>query len=430
LTSDSVFRNNHHHDYPRVLGSEKTVNDPAARISTLAEIEADAQGGLPAKIHLLRAGVFNTSKYGKLDITADDLKEMVANFDAGHGRPGPDGAKGGLPVNFAHDKGGRAAAWINKVELDANNNLWGHVDWTGAGKAEVEAGNWKYISSEFTPRCMGGFWSAAENAVNKVRNVLTGAATTNIPMFNGNHGITASTESNDSDVEQTIYISASQEEQTKERKMTLDEVRILDASSLTKEHKQVLANALVEDQLSADEKKKFFGIEASAETPKTVEASAVTGSEGLVSVEASEIKALKDKVAAAESEKTDLEKRVEASETAIKKFEQKDIRSKVEAHAAEGRIVASQVDKWIEIIADNSSMEDVLANLPKNEVVASAAKGKDEKGEGGADAKTILETKAAEIEASEKVDYGTAMSQARKANPELAAAYDKSVTGE
>jgi predicted regulator of Ras-like GTPase activity (Roadblock/LC7/MglB family) len=401
-------------------------------ISTLTTVEADSEEKLPTRVHLLRVGKFKTTKYPRpIDITAQDMQEYVSNFKAGHGRAGAEGAKLGLPINYKHDKGANAAAWYNDMEFDGKD-LWGtKLEWTGSGKRAILDKEYRCISSEFTPRCMGGTWSPPENSDIKVTNVFTGAALTNIPLFSGNHAISASTESNDSDVEQTIYISASQEEQTKERKMTLDEVRILDASSLTKEHKQVLANALVENELSTDEKKKFFGIEASAETPQTVEASAVTGSEGLVSVEASEIKALNDKVAAAESAKSDLEKRVEASETAINSFKSKEVEASVKTHVERGAIVASQADKWTEIILADASMEKVLADLPSNEIIASSAKGKDPEGEGGADAATILEAKVAEIQASnEGMEYGTALSQARKANPELAAAYDKSVTGE
>lgn len=407
-------------------------------ISTLSSVDADAEHKLPNRIHLLRAGTFNTSKYGKLDISANDLKEMVNNFKAGHGRPGPEGAKGGLPVNFAHEKGGKAAAWINDIELDANNNLWGKVDWTGAGETEVKAGNWRYISSEFTPRCMGGTWSPAENSSQKIRNVLTGAATTNIPMFNGNNGIMASAESNGSDVEQTIYISASQEE--KETKMpTLDEVRIKDATSLTKEEKQVIANALVNDELDAAEKKKFapaFGIKASSEI-ETIEASAVTGNEGLVSIEASEVKTLRDraetaekKVEAAESAKSDLEKKVEAHSEQLATFRRNEVMASVQEQAERGAIVASEVDKWAGLIVDDEKMLDVLKAIPSNPTVAASNIGEDEKGQGGTDATTILDTKAKEIMAStEGMNYADALVQARRDNPELAKQDNAAVNG-
>ena len=401
------------------------------RIATLEPIEADAEKRLPERIHLLRTGVFNTSKYGRLEITADDLKEMVTNFEAGHGRPGPAGKKGGLPVNFAHDKAGKAAAWINKVEADAEGNLWGIVEWTGAGKSEVEAGNWRYISSEFVPRCLGGFWTAAENATEKIRNVITGAATTNIPMFNGNHGIMASSEPDGlQDDTQVIYINASDED--KEQKMpTLDEVRVKDAATLTDEDKKVLADN--KDQLSADEKAKFGLVEASADAPKAVDASSVEGTEGLVLVEASQIKTLREhaeeaqaKVEAAEAAKTELEKQVEAHNEQLKTIREKEVQASVKEHVARGAIVADQAENWEKLILADASMEETLKAIPSNKIVEADSIGDGDKGDGAIDASTIIDTKAKEIMASDStVDYGTAILRVRESEPELAAKADR-----
>lgn len=394
-------------------------------IATLISVEADASNKLPERIHLLRTGVFETTKYGRLEITADDIREFVANYEAGIGRPGQDGS-GYLPVNFGHDKGGKAAAWITKLTAEDRGNgivdLYGTVEWTGSGKEAVVNKDYGFISSEFTPRCMGGFWSAAEDATRKVRNVFTGAALTNIPMFNGNKGITASSESTDSkDEKQVIYINASDED--KEHKMpTLDEVRVKDANSLEKEDKQVLANALVESQLSADEKKKFapaFGLEASADAPQAVEASAVEGTEGLVAVEASEIKALKDrataaeaKVEAAEAAKTDLEKRVEATEAEIKKSRRKEIEASVAEHVKRGAIVADQKDNWADRIEADASMEEMLKALPSNKVVEASNLGQDDKGEGAVSASDKVDAKAKELmQADTNLQYGDAVSQ-------------------
>lgn len=412
-------------------------------IATLISVEADSAGKLPERIHLLRTGTFETGKYGKLEITADDMQEFVSNFNMGYGRPGPEGQKGGLPVNIRHDKGGVAACWVHAMSFDGKN-LWGEqLEWTGAGKAEVEAGNYKYFSSEFTPRCLGGFWSPAENALQKVRNVFTGAALTNIPMFNGNHGVMASSEPTGSeDEKQVIYINASDEEQ--ERKMpTLDEVRVKDAANLSKEDKQVLADALVADanSLSADEKKKFFGIEASAETPKAVEASAVEGTEGLVSVEASEIKALADrvkdaeaKVEAANAEKTDLEKKVEAHAEILKKNQRKEIEASVKKHVARGAIVADQATKWADRIEADETMLEDLEKLPANKVVEAANIGAEDQGDGAVSATQQIQVKAQKlVEASqaknESLSIGDAFSQVMKAEPELAKQYEKESKG-
>lgn len=418
-------------------------------IATLISVEADTSGKLPDRIHLLRTGSFETDKYGLLEITADDMREFVANFNAGFGRPGANGT-GYLPVNFGHDKGGPAAGWITELEAEMRQDgsgvmdLWGKTDWSNAGKEAVSGKEYGYISSEFTPRCMGGFWTAAEDVTRQISNVFTGAALTNIPMFNGNHGIMASSELTGSgDEKQVIYINASDED--KEHEMpTLDEVRVKDVTSLTKEDKQVLASALVEDQLSADEKAKFapaFGIEASAEKPQSVEASAVKGDEGLVAVEASAVKALvdenadlKSKVEASQAEKTDLEKKVEAHEEQLKASRRKDIEADVKNHVARGAIVADQAKKWADRIEADASLAEDLAALPSNKVVEADNLGADDKGDGGVTAAAQIEAKAKEmVEASQEkgdtLDIGTAMSRVIKENPELGEQYQKEVSG-
>ena len=44
--------------------------------STVSVIEADSTGALPQKIQLLRAGNFNTEKYGEVPISASDIQEI------------------------------------------------------------------------------------------------------------------------------------------------------------------------------------------------------------------------------------------------------------------------------------------------------------------------------------------------------------------
>lgn len=393
----------------------------SAAIQTVTSIEADASSKLPDRIHLLRAGTFNTQKYGRIEITADDLREFAGNFKAGRGRPGPEGNKGGLPVNIGHNKGGVAAAWINDLEVEGNDLYGTKLDWTGAGKAEVESKNYKYISSEFTPRCMGGLWASAEDSTKRFRNVFTGAALTNIPMFNGNQGIMASDEVISEDGKETIYINATEEEQN----MTLDGLRVKENKDLTAdERKFVEAHAT---ELSDVEKKKF-NIEANAEeenkVPVSIEAAAT--SEGVVSVEASEVKKvldenteLKKQVEAANTDKSELEKTVEAHAEQLKASRRKEIEASVDKHIARGAIVADQKDTWVEKIEADASMETLLEQVAGNKVVEADAMGK-ETGSGSVEATSELDKLATELSEKKGITYSQATVDVLASNVELA----------
>lgn len=326
-----------------------TKQKPLNRIATLISIEADATTQeLPTRLHLLRVGKFDTEKYGVLDITAADCTEMVVHFDNGIGRPGAGSL--GVPVNLRHDKGGVAAAWINGLEFDGKD-LWGtKIDWTGTGKKVLADGDYKCLSSEFTPRCLGGEWVNPENTSQKARNVFTGAGLTNIPMFTGNRPVMASATSDDADSDkQVIYINA----KAKEQSMNLDALRVKASADLTAEERTFVEAHAAE--LSADEKTKFdIKVEATSttatgQTVKTVDASTVTGNEGLVAVEASQLKALNDQVGALTQESKD-RKHAEASAT-------------VDAAITEGKIKADQKDAWIGRIEADASMATVLTDM-------------------------------------------------------------------
>jgi hypothetical protein len=340
-------------------GEKQTIN---AVIATFSPILADATEAMPSRIHLLRVGSFPTKKYGKLDISASDCEEMVDNFNKGIGLPF-DGSTG-APVNFAHQVGLKAAAWIKGLEFDGTN-LWGtQVEWSTAGEKAIKGKEFKCFSSEFHPRCLGGKWANPENTNQTARNVFTGGALTNVPMFTGNRPVTASAtseEDNGSD-KQVIYISAS--EQGENNMLTLQDVRGKAAADLNEDEKAFVKAHATEFTKEEQEK---FGVQASATTttaPVTatttttvVAASAVKGDEGVVAIEASEVKAMNDRLSA-----------LEASAEVSKKREAE---AEVKKHIARGAVKADQLDKWTGLLMASDDNKELLTNLPNNPILAS-----------------------------------------------------------
>lgn len=381
------------------------IQKPLNRIATLTAIEADATTQeMPGRLHLLRVGKFNTEKYGELENSVDDMREYVDHFNQGLGRPG--NGTLGVPVNYKHDKGANAACWINGLEFDGTD-LWGtELEWTGSGKKAIQDKEYKCLSSEFTPRCLGGEWVNPENTNQRARNVFTGAGLTNIPMFTGNRPVMASAElSGSDDDKQVIYINA----KAKEQSMNLEALRVKASADLTAEERTfVEAHA---SDLSADERTKFgIKVEASTTTttaPKTVDASTVTGNEGLVTVEASSLKAINDRLAAVEA--------------TAKEAQHNEAVTMVDAAIADGKLIADQKDKWVTLIEADASNKQLLEGLAGNGRMGN------EQGKTGGDAnastsaaaelKTAIE--AAQKE-NDKLTYTQAQSQVLASNTELA----------
>jgi hypothetical protein len=336
-------------------GETNTID---AVIATFSPVMADATTDkMPDRIHLLRVGSFPTRKYGKLDINASDCEEMVSNFDKGIGLPF-DGSTG-APVNFAHQVGLKAAAWIKGLQFDGTN-LWGTpVEWSTAGERAIKGKEFKCFSSEFHPRCLGGEWSDPENTNMKAKNVFTGGALTNVPMFTGNRPVTASAtseEENGSD-KQVIYISASNEGEND--MVTLDSVRSKAAADLNADEQAfVKAHAT---EFTTDEQTKF-GVQASAVSAEVVAPTVVSAS--AVTIQASEVKAMNDRLSA-----------LEASSEGIKTERAQNV---VKKHIARGAIKADQLDNWTKLIMasdDNAALLDGLADNP----ALAAEQGSDDK---------------------------------------------------
>lgn len=398
-------------------------------LQTRNAIQASDDGTLPDRVHLLREGEFNTSKYGKVPITAADIRGMKTNFDQGVGMPN-DGKETGIPVDFSHKAGDLAAAWIHDLEVveadDGFLDLYGtRVEWSRAGREAVEGKEFKYISADFYPAAFGE-WVDPESGI-VATSVMVGAGLTNRPMFTGNRAVMASEVDDTGEAEATgvktvIYVNATSE--IKEKKsMDLDQLRVKAADEVTGAEQRFLqAHA---SELSADERKKFELVEpvAAAEEKKDdqkeVKASEVKGDEGKVVVEASELKATNEKVA-------ELEASVASLKAEQQKSEEQNIREEVTTHAQRGAIKADAIEPWTKMIlaAQGEGREMLLNNLKSladNPLVGKTFGSGQTQGSAEMDIEAEIEKKTRELMASnDKLDVYAARKQVLASDPDLA----------
>jgi hypothetical protein len=408
------------------LKNTKAADD--VRLSTIHPIEADATTkALPTRMMLLRSGNFYTQKYGEVPLSADDIREMKANFDNGVGMAGA--GTTGIPVDYSHESNKNAGAWIKAMEVkeddEGNAELWATgIEFSDSGKSAILGKEYKCLSSDFYPSAFGE-WVDPESGV-AAQNVIVGAAFTNRPMFSGNQPVTASETDNNSDgggTQTVIYINASQK---KETSMDINALRVKAADEVdVKEQRFLQAHA---SELSKAELEKFelaAPVKAADEDedtkPKQIKASEVTGEEGKVVVEASELKTLVDEVGSLKA--------------GFQKSEREQLKEKVLAHAKRGAIKADRIDSWTDrlLAADEKGRTEIeadLAGLSDNPVLAKV------QGSGDAEEDSISGDPRSEImnKATEKVNasvdkqgvphlsFEKALEAVRAAEPDLAKA--------
>lgn len=401
------------------LEVKKTKIDRMAR--TFTSIKASNDGELPKTIEVLKVGVWRTPYHGDFMITTDDLNQFVDNFKNGVGLVE---AGIGAPIDFGHESGEKAAGWMTNLYV-FNDTLIADVEWSDAGKEALLGGMYKCFSPEFYPKGRGG-WQDPEDYDHYEDNVLVGGGLTNIPLFKGLAPVKASAASEDvlsNEASNVIYIKASEVKETK-KMPTLEDVRVKDATALTDEEKDLLAQN--KDQLTAEEKIKYGFENAPQANADNGEAE-----EEAEKVEDNEAAAIAASVKSGESVV------IKASEwnhmqKVIASYEQKEAEAFVDTHVARGAIVADQKAKWVDRIMKDESLKEDLAALPNNTILADE-KGSDVKAN-SASAVEIIKEKAAAIIASAKadgkeIDFGTATSQVLKDNADLAEQYNKEVTG-
>lgn len=98
-------------------------------------------------IDVLQIGSYDSTRYGKFEITRDDFDAYIREFKEAN-------ASGRRQVDFDH-KGSqgdtRAAGWIQDLHVDGDK-LKATVEWTPAGKAAIEGKEYRFTSAEYTSK--------------------------------------------------------------------------------------------------------------------------------------------------------------------------------------------------------------------------------------------------------------------------------------
>lgn len=365
-------------------------------------IQADAQGQPPKVIELLRVGKWETSWHGDFEITPEDITEFAANFSEGIGLVAADKK---MPINYGHMAHDKAAAWVDKVyPSDDGQALLGEPDWTPAATEAIKAGEWKYISPEFNPRAFP--WEDPEEEFKFVKNVITGAALTNIPLFKNLKPVMAS------------RVTGSRDNNNEGDDMDLEEVRAKKLEELTEEEKTFLAEHKAD---LTDDERKAFGLEEAGGDPENdpkddpenpeeeqggePKKASVNG--GLTAEQIAQLQA--DAKAGREAQQELLKTRLTAS---------------VQSHIDRGAIKSDQLDAAVSLLMASSDsqrgkLEEFLKGLPENKLVSAG-----EKGHGGgvaASAQDELMERAHKVVADSKgkTQLGKAIQEVLRADSSL-----------
>lgn len=415
-------------------------NKKPARYGSVITADA-AKDGIPSRIEVMRAGSWpeNNNKGRALTITTADLNEFANNFKAGIGVPGGK-AFGQIPIDFSHADGQQAAGWITNLEVDGTI-LYADVNWTAAGVAALEGGMFKCFSPSFWPACLGEY-PDPENHNITAKNVLVGGGLTNIPFFKDLTAIMASKAGNslvDNNNKGAVML-------------TFDEARIKDVASLTADDKKVLADNQAD--MSTEETTKFAEVLAAAKkaamkTPPTpddtdgdgdkdVDVDAdddkdKTKGKGKTTVDAdakvtglntddakllADLKSGKYKMIEATQydAMTSTVEQLKADNEAAK---EREITASVAEHVKRGAIKADQAETWVKRVVADSTMADLLKDLPSNQLLAT------EVGSGvdgtGLNATSDFNTKVDEVmKADSKLTYSQAVTKVANDDAALA----------
>lgn len=125
----------------------------------------------PQTIQLFRCGNFTHAEFGELPITPQFLSDLESNY-----RKNVRGID--LAVDYSHESGREAAAWIKDIYLDSDGTeLWARVAWTPSGEESVTHKEFRYISPDFS------FDSEDAETGSHSGPILNGCALTNRPFL-------------------------------------------------------------------------------------------------------------------------------------------------------------------------------------------------------------------------------------------------------
>lgn len=110
----------------------------------LAAVPADPEGGTDAWTQLMKQGEFYDPRYGNFAIDAGTYTSIVENFQRL-----TKAVPGDYDHAFAENGNSRACGWVKELQV-RGDELWGLVSWTDSAAAAIRAGEYRYISPEFT----------------------------------------------------------------------------------------------------------------------------------------------------------------------------------------------------------------------------------------------------------------------------------------
>ena len=117
---------------------------------------------------ILPVGTFHTRKYGEIEISDSDIKDMEANFKN-------KALSNRQPFIDIDHQGGVSNGWIENMEARADG-LYAKVEWTDIGKANIENKRYRYFSTSF-----GDIKDIKTGDI--IKNVVPSVALTNQPVI-------------------------------------------------------------------------------------------------------------------------------------------------------------------------------------------------------------------------------------------------------
>jgi len=135
------------------------------------DLKLFAEANAPKEIHVLPTGKWNHPAYGPIVITAKDITQFKANFDAG--------IRKAIPITEGHEFCDEkpAIGWFKELIDKGEAGLFAVVEWTKQGKTLLKDRAYKFFSPEF--------YSVYDDPESReiTENVLVGGALTNKPYF-------------------------------------------------------------------------------------------------------------------------------------------------------------------------------------------------------------------------------------------------------
>jgi phage I-like protein len=157
-----------------LYANDKKMSD-IANILSFDEFARDTDDPNVKLVQAFRWGKWDHPIYGEVEITPETAQQMVDNYQkAVYDQE--------LPYYYEHGldaaKGGRAAGWVRDIVI-TEEGVFDKVEFTDAALAEIEGGEWKYISPEYRE-----VWIDSESG-EVFENVRVAGSLTNQPFFKG-----------------------------------------------------------------------------------------------------------------------------------------------------------------------------------------------------------------------------------------------------